>query len=237
MVDFYFLGNKYCGSYRLQPKVAAEATISLFTEIKSIPMIKHERNKKGGIFVDLSSRIKEERNKLNLSQDALASKLHVSRQAISKWERGQSYPDLEKLIEFSDISGITLDELVKGDKKLERKLVNDGGNGMRGRSIFGYVLIVVGILTGFWGGSMYPVDFMNEDFMSMLTGASLLITLGVPLVKDIPKWLVLGALYLTLLLSVVFMVSVKMGLWVTLMGVVVLIGLGWWLTIKITDKL
>lgn len=186
--------------------------------------------------MELSARIKEERNKLNLSQDALANKLHVSRQAISKWERGLSYPDLQKLIEFSDIFGITLDELVKGDKKLERKLVNDGGNRMRGRSILGYVLIVVGILTGFWGGSMYPVGFMNEDFMSFLTGASLLITLGIPLVKDIPKWIVLGALYLTLLLSVVYMVSLKMGLWVTLMGIVALLGLGWWLTTKIIDK-
>lgn len=185
--------------------------------------------------MELSARIKEERNKLNLSQDALANKLHVSRQAISKWERGQSYPDLQKLIEFSDIFGITLDELVKGDKKLESKLVDDGGNRMRGRSIWGYVLIVVGILTGFQGGSEYPVG-LNEDFMSYLIGASLLITLGIPLVKDIPRRVVLGALYLTLLLSVVYMVSLKMGLWVTLMGIAVLLGLGWWLTTKIIDK-
>lgn len=186
--------------------------------------------------MDLSARIKEERNKLNLSQDALASKLHVSRQAISKWERGQSYPDLEKLIEFSDFFGITLDELVKGDKKLERKLVNDGGNLMRGRSILGFVLIAVGILTGFWGGSMYPVGLMNVDFMSFLIGAALLITLGIPLVKDVPKWIVLGSLYLTLVLFVVYMSSLKMGLWVTLIGIVMLLGLVWWLTTKIIDK-
>lgn len=186
--------------------------------------------------MELSTRIKEERNKLNLSQDALANKLHVSRQAISKWERGQSYPDLEKLIAFSDIAGITLDELIRGDKKLESKLVSDGGNLMRGRSILGYVLIVIGILTGFWGGSMYPVGFMNESFMSFLIGAFLLITLGISLLKDIPKWIILTALYLTLLLSVLYMVSLKMGLWVTLMGVTVLIGLGWWLTIEIIDK-
>lgn len=38
--------------------------------------------------MELPERIKEERKKLNLSQDALANELHVSRQAISKWETG-----------------------------------------------------------------------------------------------------------------------------------------------------
>lgn len=108
---------------------------------------------------------------------------------------------------------------------------------MRGRSIWGYVLIMVGILTGFWGGSMYPVSFMNVDFMSFLVGASLMITLGIPLIKDIPKGIVLGALYLTLLLSIVYMISLEMGLWVTLIGIVMLIGLGWWLTTKIIDAI
>lgn len=186
--------------------------------------------------MELSDRIREERNKCNLSQEALANKLHISRQAISKWERGESYPDLEKLIEFSNIFGITLDELVKGDKKLEIKLIKDGGSFMRGRSILGYVLIMLGILTGFWGGSMYSADFMNVSFMSFLVGASLLVTLGVPLIKDIPKWSVIGALYLTFVLSVIYLVSLKMGLWVTLMGIVVLMGFVWWLTTKIIDK-
>lgn len=186
--------------------------------------------------MELSDRIKEERNKLNLSQEALANKLHVSRQAISKWERGQSYPDLEKLIEFSEIFGISLDELVKGDKKLEKKLVDDGGSRMRGRSILGYVLVMIGILTVFMGGSMFPPGFMNVDFMSFLTGASYLVLLGISLIKDIPKWIVLGVLYLTFLLTVVYMVILEMGLWVTLMGIVALLGLVWWLTTKITDK-
>jgi len=131
----------------------------------------------------LSDRIKDERNKLNLSQDALANELHVSRQAISKWETGQSYPVLEKLIQLSDIFGITLDELVRGDKKLVKKLINDGGNHMK---IWGWVLIALGILTIFWGGSMFPVS-VNEDFMTFLTSAFILITLGIWLVKDSQK--------------------------------------------------
>ena len=186
--------------------------------------------------MELSDQIKKERNKLKLSQDALASELHVSRQAISKWETGQSYPDLEKLIQLSDIFEVTLDELVKGDKKLKEKLINDGGNQIRGLTILSYVLISVGVLTGFWGGSMFSVSLMNRDFMSFLTSASILITIGILLLKDAQKKLVIGALSLTLLVLVVYMVSLRMELWVLLIGIVVVIGFGWWLIMKIIYK-
>lgn len=42
----------------------------------------------------LGQRIKEEREKLGWTQDRLAEELHVSRQAISKWEVGSAYPDI-----------------------------------------------------------------------------------------------------------------------------------------------
>ena len=145
--------------------------------------------------MELSDRIKKERNKLNLSQDALANELHVSRQAISKWETGQSYPDLEKLIQLSNIFEVTIDELVKGDKELEKKLINDGGNQMKGLSILSYVLIIVGVLIGFWGGSMFPVSLINENFMTFLTSAFILITMGILLIKDIQKQIVIGSLF------------------------------------------
>lgn len=47
-----------------------------------------------------------------LSQEAFAERIHISRQAVSKWERGEAYPDTENLIEIAAFYGITLDELV-----------------------------------------------------------------------------------------------------------------------------
>ena len=47
-----------------------------------------------------------------LSQEELANRLNVSRQTISKWEMGDSTPDMEKLIAISDMFEISLDELV-----------------------------------------------------------------------------------------------------------------------------
>jgi len=53
------------------------------------------------------------RKEKGLSQEALAEALGVSRQAISKWESGQSYPETENLIALSGVLGVTLDSLLK----------------------------------------------------------------------------------------------------------------------------
>ena len=61
----------------------------------------------------LSERIHQFRRKCGLSQEQLAEKIGVSRQAVSKWESGTSTPELEKLIALSACFHITLDELVR----------------------------------------------------------------------------------------------------------------------------
>ena len=59
-------------------------------------------------------RLLEIRKKQGLSQEELGAELQVSRQTISKWEAGQSYPDFQRLVMLSDYFNMTLDELVKG---------------------------------------------------------------------------------------------------------------------------
>lgn len=71
----------------------------------------------------LGKRIKEEREKQDWTQDQLAEKLHVSRQAISKWEVGSAYPDIERLIQLSDLFTVSLDSLIKGDENLRKQIV------------------------------------------------------------------------------------------------------------------
>lgn len=61
----------------------------------------------------LSERIYMYRRKNGLSQEQLAEKIGVSRQAISKWESGTSTPELEKLLALSECFNITLDDLIK----------------------------------------------------------------------------------------------------------------------------
>lgn len=71
--------------------------------------------------MEFNNKLYELRKQKGLSQEELASRLNVSRQTISKWEVGESTPDMEKLAAISELFDISLDELVldKAAKKEE----------------------------------------------------------------------------------------------------------------------
>ena len=54
------------------------------------------------------------RHKSGMSQEDFAEKINVSRQAVSKWERNEAYPDIENLLAISELFGVTLDTLITG---------------------------------------------------------------------------------------------------------------------------
>ena len=62
--------------------------------------------------MNLSQKIYDCRKKAGLSQEALAEKLGVSRQAITKWETNRGLPDVENMIILAEIFKVTLDELI-----------------------------------------------------------------------------------------------------------------------------
>lgn len=66
------------------------------------------------------------RKQHNLSQEQVAEQLGVARQTISKWELGETTPEMDKLILISEIYNITLDELMKEENEV--KVVNDPNN-------------------------------------------------------------------------------------------------------------
>lgn len=63
----------------------------------------------------IGEKIAELRRTNNMSQEELADRLGISRQSVSKWESGQSLPDIEKLPLLSDIFHVSIDYLVKED--------------------------------------------------------------------------------------------------------------------------
>ena len=63
--------------------------------------------------IPLAEKIQQLRKQIGLSQEELAEKLNVSRQAVSKWESGACVPEVEKLIELSRLFGVSLDELLQ----------------------------------------------------------------------------------------------------------------------------
>lgn len=72
-----------------------------------------------------SERLKREREKKGWPQTELAEKIHVSRQSVSKWETGKNYPNIEIIIDLSDLFGITIDELLRSDDELKEKVIQD----------------------------------------------------------------------------------------------------------------
>lgn len=64
--------------------------------------------------MDFNNRLYQLRKQKGLSQEELANRLNVSRQTVSKWEVGDSTPDMEKLIAISDLFDVSLDKLVMG---------------------------------------------------------------------------------------------------------------------------
>ncbi|WP_395318471.1 XRE family transcriptional regulator [Fructilactobacillus frigidiflavus] len=59
----------------------------------------------------------------NLSQEMLANKMFVSRQSVSKWEKGDSVPDLDKLLSLAQIFNVDLNELVTGNETAQENLL------------------------------------------------------------------------------------------------------------------
>ena len=72
----------------------------------------------------LSDRLQVLRKSHTLSQEQLAEKLNVSRQAISKWESGQANPDINNLLKLSDIYETSTDYILTG-KELNKPIVNE----------------------------------------------------------------------------------------------------------------
>ncbi len=74
--------------------------------------------------MSINEKIYNLRKKKNISQEALANVLNVSRQTISKWETGESNPDFDKIVPLCNYFGISTDELLKGSpNNLEQEIV------------------------------------------------------------------------------------------------------------------
>lgn len=132
----------------------------------------------------LSEKIYALRRKSGLSQEQLAEKIGVSRQAISKWEGGLSTPELDKLKALSEFFGITVDELVGGkpdtaESAKPSEPARTGGRVGIGLCILGAVcLIVFGILMVVQPSA---ADKLSESSMITLNGSGILIILFVSL--------------------------------------------------------
>ena len=80
--------------------------------------------------MSFSENLKQIRKEHHLSQEELAELLDVSRQAVSKWEQGQGYPEVEKLLLLSSKLSISLDALMSVEVSRDAVVTNENRSGM-----------------------------------------------------------------------------------------------------------
>lgn len=127
--------------------------------------------------MNLGENIYRLRTERNMSQGDFADAMEVSRQSVSKWENNSAVPELEKLVKMAEVFGITLDELVSGEKKepspvapppppQQTQAEIPAKRGLSHQQVLGIILLafggvclivftVVGIFTGLWLLGLY----------------------------------------------------------------------------------
>ena len=108
--------------------------------------------------MNTAQRLQQLRKERGLSQEALAEQLGVSRQAVSKWESGQTMPDVEKIVAASEEFGVTTDWLLKGVRPAEE--LAPARRKLAGRILFAAspAFVAAGLLlavAGEWEGSTF----------------------------------------------------------------------------------
>lgn len=107
--------------------------------------------------MELNKQLKKYRIQQKLSQENLAEKIFVSRQTISNWENGKSYPDIQNLLLLSEIFDVSLDELVKGDVEHMKKKISNTKLKKLSNTFFVLLVILlifpipIAFFLGLWG--------------------------------------------------------------------------------------
>ena len=104
--------------------------------------------------MEISEKLKEARQKSGMTQDHVAEKIMVSRVTVSHWENGRSLPDIVSLIGLSDLYGISLDELVKGDPIMTEKVKKDKKAADNNRRLISTIAILVTVVLLVYAASM-----------------------------------------------------------------------------------
>lgn len=122
--------------------------------------------------MNMADRIQHLRKSKGISQEELADKIGVSRQAVSKWESEQSTPDLEKIIMLSDFFGVTTDYILKGKEPVEDKEQKSKELTSRVLYIASTAFVFIGLFCAFGG-------WQEEQTLETVCGAQIIQAVGI----------------------------------------------------------
>lgn len=160
----------------------------------------------GGInSLEFHEKLQELRKKKGMTQEELAAKLFVSRTAISKWESGKGYPNIDSLKEISRFFGVSLDALLSGEELLCVAQKDHEGKEQRSRDLVYGLLdssLVMFLFLPFFGqkveGVIYEVSLLELTelesyvFIPYLIGTLAIVVTGIMTLAlqnvDFPFW-------------------------------------------------
>ena len=77
---------------------------------------------KEAVTMKFGEKLKQARTRADMTQEAVAKEIGVSRQSLSNWENDRTYPDLASVLKLSDLYGLSLDDLLREDMELRRRM-------------------------------------------------------------------------------------------------------------------
>lgn len=119
--------------------------------------------------MNMADRIQHLRKAKGISQEELADKIGVSRQAVSKWESEQSLPDIEKIVLLSDYFEVTTDYLLKGIEPSQEKAAEKVDTG---------IFAIVGTALNFIGLAAALITWYAEQTPSSILIGVVLLAVG-----------------------------------------------------------
>ena len=126
--------------------------------------------------MNIADRIQYLRKQNGYSQEELADKVGVSRQAVSKWESEQSIPDLEKVIIMSELFEVTTDYILKGIEPVSitnRKTI---------RTLYVGFALIFAIIAVIWS---FATNRFNYDEIILITLAGGVVGFGIALIVQV----------------------------------------------------
>jgi transcriptional regulator with XRE-family HTH domain len=123
--------------------------------------------------MSIGEKLKQARSATDFTQEAIAEKAGVSRQTLSNWENGKSYPDVVSILTLSNVYGVTIDSLLKGDNAMIKHL-EESTNVTRSIRQLAASLAALAV---FLFGNVFLVSMTGTSFYHFLNVPSLLLIL------------------------------------------------------------
>ena len=118
--------------------------------------------------MDIGSKIKNARNKAGFTQEQTAESLGVSRQTISNWENGKTYPDIVSVVRMSELYDISLDHLLKEEEPMSDYLdyLEESTNTVKSRRRLGGIILAA-VYIGIWAAAVIAFWFLGSGSDAM----------------------------------------------------------------------